>query len=86
MAAFLQLWSHALAAALYAALAIWQLRHWNGDPRNRPLVTAFAVVSVWSIFVAIEGPHYPLASFAESGRNSSPTSRRGCLIMPSATW
>jgi putative PEP-CTERM system histidine kinase len=69
MAAFLQLWSHALAAALYGALAIWQLRHWNGDPRNRPLVTAFAVVAVWSIFVAIEGPHYLLASFAESGRN-----------------
>ncbi|HEX8654012.1 MAG TPA: XrtA/PEP-CTERM system histidine kinase PrsK [Allosphingosinicella sp.] len=69
MAGFLQLWSHALAAALYGALAIWQLRHWNGDPRNRPLVTAFAVVSVWSIFVAIEGPHYVLASFSESGRN-----------------
>ena len=69
MAGFLQLWSHALAAALYGALAIWQLRHWNGDPRNRPLVTAFAVVAVWSIFVAIEGPHYVLASFAESGRN-----------------
>ena len=69
MAGFIGLWSHALAAALYGALAIWQLRHWNGDPRNRPLVTSFAVVSVWSIFVAIEGPHYVLASFAESGRN-----------------
>jgi len=69
MTGFIGLWSHALAAALYGALAIWQLRHWNGDPRNRPLVTAFAVVSVWSIFVAIEGPHYILATFAESGRN-----------------
>ncbi|HEX8216261.1 MAG TPA: XrtA/PEP-CTERM system histidine kinase PrsK [Allosphingosinicella sp.] len=69
MTGFIGLWSHALAAALYGALAIWQLRHWNGDPRNRPLVTAFAVVSVWSIFVAIEGQHYVLARFAESGRN-----------------
>jgi len=69
MTGFIGLWSHALAAALYGALAIWQLRHWNGDPRNRPLVTAFAVVSVWSIFVAIEGPHYVLAGFSESGRN-----------------
>jgi putative PEP-CTERM system histidine kinase len=69
MTGFIGLWSHALAAALYGALAIWQLRHWNGDPRNRPLVTAFAVVSVWSIFVAIEGPHYVLSGFSESGRN-----------------
>jgi len=69
MTGFIGLWSHALAAALYCGLTIWQLRHWNGDPRNRPLVTAFAVVSVWSIFVAIEGPSYVLASFAESGRN-----------------
>jgi putative PEP-CTERM system histidine kinase len=69
MTGFIGLWSHALAAILYGGLTIWQLRHWNGDPRNRPLVTAFAVVSVWSIFVAIEGSHYVLANFAESGRN-----------------
>ena len=69
MTGLIGLWSHLLAAALYGALAIWQLRHWNGDPRNRPLVTAFAVIAVWSIFLSIRGPHYLLAQFAESGRN-----------------
>ncbi len=71
MTAFIGLWTHLLAAALYGALAIWQLRHWNGDHRNRPLVTAFAVISVWSIFVSMRGPHDLLASLAESGRNLS---------------
>ncbi|HZF93256.1 MAG TPA: XrtA/PEP-CTERM system histidine kinase PrsK [Allosphingosinicella sp.] len=69
MVVLIGLWSHLLAAALYGALAVWQLRHWNGDHRNRPLVTAFAVLSVWCIFLSMEGPHYVLAHFAESARN-----------------
>ena len=51
-----RLWSHLLAAALYGALAIFQLRHWNGDQLNRPLITAFVVVSVWAIFLADARP------------------------------
>jgi putative PEP-CTERM system histidine kinase len=69
MVVLIGLWSHLLAAALYGALAVWQLRHWNGDHRNRPLVTAFAVLSVWCIFLSMEGPHHVLAQFAESARN-----------------
>jgi putative PEP-CTERM system histidine kinase len=69
MVVLIGLWSHLLAAALYGALAVWQLRHWNGDHRNRPLVTAFAVLSVWCIFLSMEGPHHLLAQFAESARN-----------------
>jgi len=42
MTAFLILWGHVVAAALYGALAVFQLRRWNGDPRNRPLLAAFA--------------------------------------------
>jgi hypothetical protein len=34
------IWGHGLAALLYGVLAVWQLRHWNGDQRNRPLVAA----------------------------------------------
>jgi putative PEP-CTERM system histidine kinase len=71
MAALIGLWSHLLAAALYGALAIWQLRHWNGDHRNRPLVTAFAVMSVWSIYLSMKGPHDFLAQLSESARNLS---------------
>jgi putative PEP-CTERM system histidine kinase len=69
MIPYIALWSHLLAAALYGALAIWQLRHWNGDARNRPLVTAFAVMSVWAIFLSMLGPHHFLTGLAESARN-----------------
>ena len=65
------LWSHLLAAVLYGALAIWQLRHWNGDPRNRPLVAAFAVMSLWAIFISMLGPHHLMSGLAESARNFS---------------
>jgi putative PEP-CTERM system histidine kinase len=69
MIGFIGLWSHALAALLFGALALWQLRHWNLAARNRPLVAAFAVTSLWCIFAALRGPHDFLAVLAESGRN-----------------
>jgi putative PEP-CTERM system histidine kinase len=69
MIGFIGLWSHALAALLFGALAIWQLRHWNGDQRNRPLVAAFAVTAVWAIFVALLGPHHLLSGLSECARN-----------------
>jgi len=69
MIAFAALWSHLLAAALYGALAVFQLRLWNGDPRNRPLIGAFAAMSVWTIFLALLGPYNFPAQLAESGRN-----------------
>ena len=69
MLALIALWSHLLAAALYGALAVFQLRHWNGDPLNRPLITAFAVVSVWAIFLALLGGYHALTQLAESARN-----------------
>lgn len=62
-------WSHALAAVLYGALAVWQLRLWNGDPRNRPLVAAFGVMSLWAIFISMLGPHHLMSGLAESARN-----------------
>jgi putative PEP-CTERM system histidine kinase len=69
MLELLSLWSHLLAAALYGALAIFQLRHWNGDPRNRPLVTAFAVMAVWTIFLAMLDSYNFMTQLAESARN-----------------
>ncbi|MDB5681750.1 MAG: prsK, partial [Sphingomonas bacterium] len=58
MIVLISLWSHALAAALYGALALWQLRHWSGDPRNRVLVIAFAVTSAWGSVAAFLGPQH----------------------------
>jgi putative PEP-CTERM system histidine kinase len=69
MTGLVALWSHLLAAALYGALAVYQLRRWNGDNRNRPLITAFASMSVWTIFLALLGPYTFLTQLAESGRN-----------------
>jgi putative PEP-CTERM system histidine kinase len=66
---FFTLWTHAFAAALYAALTIWQLRRSSGDPLKRPLVTVFGVIAVWSVFLSIVGPHHFLSMFAESARN-----------------
>jgi putative PEP-CTERM system histidine kinase len=69
MILFVSLWSHLLAAALYGALAVFQLRRWNGDPRNRPLISAFAAMSVWTIFLALLGSYNLLAQLAEAARN-----------------
>jgi putative PEP-CTERM system histidine kinase len=63
------LWAHALAAVLYGALALWQLRRWNGDARNRRLFVAFAVTALWAIFQALLGPATIAAGVAEAGRN-----------------
>lgn len=69
MTAFFILWGHVVAAALYGALAVFQLRRWNGDKRNRPLLAAFAAMSVWTIFLAMVGQYNLMAQLAESGRN-----------------
>ena len=69
MIALVGLWSHALAAVLYGALALWQLRYWNAGARNRPLFGAFAVTALWAIFVALLGSGSVAAGVAETGRN-----------------
>lgn len=69
MIILLGFWAHAMAALLYGALALWQLRRWKEDGGNRRLVAAFAVTSAWAIFVALQGPHSLGAGIAEAARN-----------------
>ena len=69
MAGFVGLWSHLLAASLFGMLALWQLRHWRDAQYSRPLITAFAVVSVWSIFVGLLGSFHFLSQLADAGRH-----------------
>jgi putative PEP-CTERM system histidine kinase len=69
MIVLLGFWTHSLAALLYGALALWQLRRWNEDGGNRRLVAAFAVTSAWAIFIALQGAHSLGAGIAEAARN-----------------
>jgi putative PEP-CTERM system histidine kinase len=62
-------WGHALAAALFAALALWQLRRWDRDVHSRWLGAAFLVNAVWALSVALLGPHSMAAGLTEAGRN-----------------
>jgi putative PEP-CTERM system histidine kinase len=68
MVDLLSFWSHGLAAVLYASLALWQLRFWSGDPRNRHLTVAFAVTSAWTGCAALLGPQHMVTLLLSSAR------------------
>ena len=60
---------HALAALLFGALAVWQLRQWQRGVDDRWLGVAFAVTTIWALSTALLGPYSMAAGLAESGRN-----------------
>lgn len=68
MVGLISFWSHGLAAILYGALALWQFRLWNSDTRNRPLVAAFAVTSLWAACAALLGPQHMIPLLLSSAR------------------
>jgi putative PEP-CTERM system histidine kinase len=61
-------WSHALAAACFAALMIWRLRDAARQPGQRLLAAAFALTACWAWLAAV-APTAPVFGFAESARN-----------------
>ena len=61
-------WSHALAAALFAALTIWRLGDAARQPAQRLLAGAFAMTACWAWLSAVT-PGEPIVGYAESGRN-----------------
>ncbi len=69
MTALLLPWGHALVAATYLLLALWQLRRWHLDVRQRALGAAFAATALWGLTVAATGPASLAAGLAESLRN-----------------
>ncbi|MBA3676673.1 MAG: PEP-CTERM system histidine kinase PrsK [Sphingosinicella sp.] len=69
MTALVGLWSHALAALLYAGLMVWHARQRGSAQFNPLLLVAFACVSIWALFQALDGPQGIGASLAESVRN-----------------
>ena len=68
MTALITFWSHALAAACFAALMIWRLGEAARQPAQRLLAAAFAITACWAWLGAI-APTAPVFGFAESARN-----------------
>jgi len=69
MQALVAFWSHALAAALYSALVLWELRRGiriGGE--HRMLLAALALTACWAWLTAVD-PHSILAAYAETARN-----------------
>jgi putative PEP-CTERM system histidine kinase len=66
--ALIQFWSHALAAALFAALALWRLGDAARQPAKRFLAGAFALTACWAWLAAV-APGTPVSGYAESARN-----------------
>ena len=61
---------HAVAAALFAALAIWQFqRKKERNGAHISLVAALSLTSFWALSVSVEGPFSSIANFSESVRN-----------------
>src|SRR5438874_9088056 len=68
MDALIGFWSHALAAALFAALMLWRLGAAARQPAQRLLAGAFALTACWAWLAAVT-PAGPVLGFAESARN-----------------
>ena len=68
MDALISFWSHALAAASFAALMIWRLGEAARQPGRRLLAASFALTACWAWLAAVV-PEAPVLTFAESARN-----------------
>jgi putative PEP-CTERM system histidine kinase len=68
MIALISVWSHALAAALYGVLALWQLRRWQSERRGLHLAMAFVATSAWALMAALLGPSDMAARLLSSAR------------------
>ncbi|MFL6758770.1 XrtA/PEP-CTERM system histidine kinase PrsK [Sphingomonas sp.] len=68
MDALITFWSHALAAACFAALMIWRLGEAARQPAQRLLAGAFALTACWAWLGAM-GSGEPIFGFAETARN-----------------
>ncbi|MEA3059105.1 MAG: hypothetical protein QOE50_517, partial [Sphingomonadales bacterium] len=68
MDALITFWSHALAAACFAALMLWRLGEAARQPGQRLLAGAFALTACWAWLGAV-APASQILGFAESARN-----------------
>ena len=68
MEALIAFWTHALAAALFASLTLWELRRGVGESEQRMLLAAFALTACWAWITAM-APTTMLAAYSETARN-----------------
>ena len=68
MQALILFWTHALAAALFASLTLWEMRRGIGESEQRMLLAAFALTGCWAWITAL-APTTMLAAYAETARN-----------------
>ena len=68
MEAVIAFWTHALAAALFASLTLWELRRGLGESEQRMLLAAFALTASWAWITAL-APTTMLAAYSETARN-----------------
>ncbi|MBA3667432.1 MAG: PEP-CTERM system histidine kinase PrsK [Sphingomonas sp.] len=68
MEALIAFWTHALAAALFASLTLWELRRGIAQSGQRMLLAAFALTGCWAWLTAMT-PTTMLAAYAETARN-----------------
>jgi putative PEP-CTERM system histidine kinase len=66
--ALISFWTHALAAALFASLTLWELRRGLVESEHRMLLAAFALTSIWAWVTAV-APTTMLAAYSETARN-----------------
>ena len=66
---FISQWSHALAAILFGAIALWQVQRAPADARGRMLMVAALATAFWALLSAIRGPSAEVSNFAEHVRN-----------------
>ncbi|MEZ0243407.1 MAG: PEP-CTERM system histidine kinase PrsK, partial [Sphingomonas sp.] len=71
MIATLTLWTHALAALLFGALALWAWQRKEGGVPRRPLAFALAMTALWALSVAGIGGAETGTRIAEALRNLS---------------
>ena len=62
-------WGHVLAAALFAALAIWAGRKRSHSSADKLLVAALLLTATWSVSIAFVGVHLLEVNLGESLRN-----------------
>ena len=68
MEALIAFWTHALAAALFASLTLWELRRGLAESEQRMLLAAFALTAIWAWVTAV-APTIMLAAYSETARN-----------------